>query len=257
MPWNPQLYLGFQSHRLRPALDLISAIPELPSERPSIVDLGCGPGHISEHLLGRWPNASYQGVDNSTQMLAQAEQAYPALSWTMGGLEDWSANEPVDLIFANASLHWVDDHEHVVVHWMNQLKPGGVLAVQMPNNFPELSHQCAYRIARTPPFASFLEPNLRMQPVHMPEQYLDWLSPLCKHIDMWQTQYFQVLTGINPVADWIKGSLLVPMFEQLPVELRSDFERQYREAIAKAYPAQANGQTLFPFKRFFWIASKR
>ena len=55
MSWNPEQYLKFADHRLRPALDLLVRIPA--QDPDSVVDLGCGPGNVTEWLKKRWPAA--------------------------------------------------------------------------------------------------------------------------------------------------------------------------------------------------------
>ncbi len=254
MPWNPSQYLGFKAQRLRPAIDLLNAIPELPSQAPSIVDLGCGPGQLSELLLQRWPAARYCGVDGSVEMLAQAASQWPTLRWQHADIANWQPDGPVDLIYSNAALHWLDDHADLMARLMSYLTPGGVLAVQMPNNFLEASHQCAFELARQPEFAAVLERIIRPQPVHPAARYWEWLKPLASHIDLWQTQYCQGMQGENPVADWTKGSLLVPILDALGPQQGPVFEQRYRLAIQQAYPPLPDGTTLFPFKRFFMIA---
>ena len=257
MPWNPHQYLGFQQERLRPALDLLNAIPDLPSAKPVIIDLGCGPGHLSELLTARWPESDYTGIDDSQSMLSVAQGNFPQHRWICSSIQHWKPTAPPDLIFSNAALHWLDDHQTLFPRLMRMLKPGGVLAVQMPNNFLEYSHQIAFAIARTPAFQSCLAHVIRPQPVHDPVIYHEWLTPFSDGVSCWQTQYFQVLRGANPVADWTRGSLLVPILDALGPELGEVFEKAYREQIAMAYPSHPDGWTWFPFKRLFVMARKR
>ena len=64
-----------------------------------------------------------------------------------------------------------------------------------------------------------------------------------------------VLEGDNPVADWTRGSLLVPLLAALDEPLRSAFEAEYRRRIDNAYPPETDGKRLFPFRRIFILAS--
>jgi len=43
------------------------------SEEDLIVDLGCGPGNISEKLSMKWPKANVIGIDGSKEMIRKAE----------------------------------------------------------------------------------------------------------------------------------------------------------------------------------------
>ena len=42
-------------------------------EKDLIVDLGCGPGNISEKLAIKWPNTAVVGIDGSKEMILRAE----------------------------------------------------------------------------------------------------------------------------------------------------------------------------------------
>lgn len=255
MPWDPVHYLNFDSERLRPALDLLARIPlEAPEE---VVDLGCGPGHIAKILKARWPSAQVTGVDRSPEMLERAAADAPELQWQHADLRDWRPEHPVDLIYANASLHWLDDHEILFPRLMAGLKPGGYLAVQMPRNHDRPSHLAAFEVVEEGPWRARLKPQLRRHPVSEPEAYLRWLLPWSRHLDLWQTDYLHLLEGPDPVATWTGGSLLVPLMEALGEEERAAFLEAYRSRLRAAYPQDAEGRTPFWFRRFFILAQAR
>lgn len=252
--WDPSQYLRFAGHRLRPALDLLNRIDLAAPE--SVVDLGCGAGNVTEWLARRWPGAAITGVDNSAAMLRKAAQSLPQVTWRKADMSAWSADTPPDLIFANAALHWLSDHETLFPRLLDDLAPGGVLAVQMPRNFGEPSHTSMAEAARDGPWHDALTPYLKPAPVHEPAFYHSLLAPLASNIDLWETTYFQVLDGDNPVAEWTKGTWLKPMLDALDGTEREGFEAAYRARIAAAYPAGPDGRTLFPFKRLFLIARR-
>ena len=81
MTWDPAQYLTFGGHRIRPAIDLLSAVPlEAPK---TILDLGCGPGNVTPFLKSRWPEARIIGLDNSSEMLEKARLALPSIEWIL------------------------------------------------------------------------------------------------------------------------------------------------------------------------------
>jgi trans-aconitate 2-methyltransferase len=255
MPWDPNQYLRFDSERLRPALDLLARIHLEVAE--DIVDLGCGPGHIAKILKSRWPLAHVLGVDRSPEMLAQAATGAPECEWRRADLAEWHPEHPVDLIYANASLHWAEDHQNLFPRLMAALKPGGWLAVQMPRNHDRPSHQAAFEVAERGPWRTRLGPLLRKQPVADPEAYCRWLSPAVDHLDIWQTDYLHLLEGADPVAAWTHGSLLVPLLEALRMEEREPFLEAYRVRLRLAYPQDQEGRTPFWFRRLFLVARAR
>ena len=145
--WNPALYSRFEDERTRPAAELLARVP-LDAPR-NVVDLGCGPGNSTELLVARFPMARIVGTDSSQAMLATARQRLPQLSFEQGDIAEWSPAEPVDLAYANASLQWVSDHQRLLPRLLSALAPGGVLAVQMPDNLDEPSHRLMRETAAT------------------------------------------------------------------------------------------------------------
>ena len=251
--WDPAQYLRFGDHRLRPALDLMARIA-LDAPR-TIHDLGCGPGNVTGLLEQRWPAARITGVDGSPDMLARARASYPTLAWQQADLDTWRPEEPGDLIFSNATLHWLDEHERFFPRLMACLEPGGVLAVQMPDNFAAPTHTLIGEIVRGGGWRTRLEPALRPHPVLAPAAYHDILLPHARSLDIWQTTYLHVLEGENPVVEWTKGSVLRPILDRLrDEEETSAFLRAYGDGIRRAYPRRADGRTLLPFGRLFIIA---
>jgi trans-aconitate 2-methyltransferase len=65
-----------------------------------------------------------------------------------------------------------------------------------------------------------------------------------------------VLRGENPVAEFVKGSWLKPFLDRLEEPERSAFEADYRARVLAAYPPEADGRTLFPFRRLFIVAQR-
>jgi trans-aconitate 2-methyltransferase len=256
MSWSPEQYLKFAQPRLRPAIDLLDHIVlEQPKE---ICDLGCGAGNVTAILAARWPGARILGVDTSAAMLARAAQVLPQATWQQQSLAEWRAPSPLDLIYSNAALHWLPDHARLLRAILTSLRPGGVLAVQMPRNFAAPSHTLITEVAREAPWRDRLEPLLRTPPVatQAPAFYYDVLAPLADSIDIWESEYLQVFNGPDPVKEWTKGTALIPYLQRLDAEAASSFELEYARRLRDAYPARADGVTLFPFRRLFIVMRK-
>ena len=254
MTWNPQQYLKFGGERLRPAHDLLARIA---IERPRhIVDLGCGTGTVTALLRAHWPEAQIVGVDNSESMLKRARSALPDVEWEFADLARWAPATPPDLLVSNAALHWLDDHETLFPRLLSHLRPDGVLAVQMPAQHLAPSHQLGYALAESARWRDSLRDLVRRRPILDPHEYYSLLRPRVSSLDMWFTEYVQVLTGDNPVAEFTKGSFVGAWLSALPDGDAREFESDYRQQIASAYPARDDGATLFPFRRFFLIAKR-
>lgn len=253
--WDPKQYLRFGAERLRPALDLLQRIPlDAPAQ---IYDLGCGPGNTAELLQARWPEATLSGVDSSPAMLERARGSGVKARWFEQNLSEWAPDDGADLIFSNATLHWLDDHPGILKRWGASLAPGGVLAVQMPNNFAAATHTSIAEALRAANLYERAESALRPSPVLPPEAYFDLLAPRCQPVDIWQTTYIHVVEGDDPVTEWTHGSVLRPVLAALDDHGRERFLSEYRQRVQAAYPRRADGCTLLPFQRLFFVAAVR
>jgi len=250
--WDPAQYLRWSDHRLRPAVDLLQRVPLTSPAR--VVDLGCGTGNVTALLRARWPEAHVTGVDASRTMLERARASDRGVEWLEADVSTWTPPAPVDVLFSNATLHWIDDHAALFPRLVTLVAAGGALAVQMPRNFGEPSHTSIYEVAREARWRARLEKLIRPEPTKPPEFYWDLLASRVSALDVWETVYTQALTGDNSVADFVKGSWLKPFLDALHPDDRESFERAYRARVARAYPPRADGTTLFPFRRLFMVA---
>ena len=254
MRWDPTQYLAFADLRLRPALDLLARTP---AEAPGlVVDLGCGPGNLTPHLKARWPEARIVGVDGSAEMLAKARKAVEGAEFVQADIGAWMPDAAPDVIFSNAALHWLDGHDALFPRLLGLLAPGGVLAVQMPRNHGAPSHTEIVATVRDGPWRARLEPLLRPSPTHPPAVYYDLLAGRASRLDVWETEYLQVLEGRDPVKEFTKGSALKPFLDALEGDERAAFEEAYAARLREAYPPRADGRTLFPFRRLFLVAAR-
>jgi len=256
MDWKPDNYLGGGKAELRtrPARALLARVP---LENPALVyDLGCGPGNSTILLKQRWPEARVVGVDNSAAMLEKARAEYPDLTFEEGDIGDWRPSGAPDLIFANASIHWVPDHYELLLRLFDALAPGGCLAIQQPNNFDAPSHALISEIAGEPQFRPELKGRLLGIHVQDATDYHTMLRGVAEEVDVWETEYVQPLEGEDPVLDWVRTTTLLPIQQTLSVEGFALFERIYAARLREAYPAAEDGVTLFPFRRMFIYARK-
>ena len=143
--WSAGQYLKFEDERTRPARDLLAHVPLAKARK--IADLGCGPGNSTELLVERFPDAEVIGIDSSPAMLAAARKRLPQCRFIEADVGQWQPEQGTDLIFANAVFHWVPDHAKVLARLAGTLAPGGVLAVQMPDNLEEPLHVLAAQTA--------------------------------------------------------------------------------------------------------------
>lgn len=255
MSWDPGQYLRFSDLRLRPALDLLARV-ELEGAS-TVVDLGCGPGNVTRLIARKFPHAHVIGFDNSTTMLAKAAETPSTIVWQEGDIAAFAPPRPVDILYSNAALQWLGDHATLLPRLLRTVRPGGILAVQMPRNHPAPAHAEMYALADGGPWAAKLKPVLRRDPVAPPEVYYDLLSPLCARIDIWETVYGQILEGDDPIVEWNKSTGLRPVLDTLAEPERGQFLAEYAARMAAAYPKRADGRTFFPFRRLFMVGVRK
>jgi trans-aconitate 2-methyltransferase len=253
--WDPDQYLRFERERSLPCQDLIARIAGRSPDR--IIDLGCGTGTSTALLRARWPEAEISGLDSSPEMIAAARKRDSAVEWVLGDIDTWRVSVPYDLIFSNAALHWLPDHETLFPRLLQQVAPGGALAVQMPTNGHSPAHRCIREVAASPRWSSRWGSKAAGSKEVPPEFYFDLLAPQSVQVELWQTEYVHVLPDAAAILEWVKGTTLRPYLDALASpEDQEAFLGQIARGLEAAYPAQRDGQVLFPFRRLFLVAAR-
>lgn len=255
-PWNPAQYLKFEDERTRPPRDLLAQVP-LQKAR-LVVDLGCGPGNSTELLVERFPEAEVVGLDTSAAMLEAARKRLPGTRFELADASTFTLPEPADLIFANAVLQWVPDHATLFPRLMSLLAPGGVLAVQMPDNLAQPSHASMRDAARSGPWAEKLKDAAGFR-TDLPStgDYYDLLVPQAARVDIWHTIYNHPLDGHDAIVEWVKSTGLRPFIDPLDEGERAAYLKAYRDLLVAPYPLRLDGKVLLPFPRLFILAVRR
>lgn len=256
--WDPVKYVQFDDYRDRPFFDLTGRIQ---ADRPRrVVDLGCGPGNLTATLARRWPEAKVVGLDSSGEMLdkAAAQAArHAGLSFRLADIAAWTPPADTDVVVTNAALQWVPGHQEMLAGWLAALKPGAWFAMQVPGNFNAPSHVLMRDLAGSARWSSRLDGVLRGgDSVGEPTDYLRIMLDAGCTADAWETTYLQVLTGVDPVLDWVRGTALRPVVAALSAEDSLAFEAEFAAALRAAYPGTVHG-TVFPFRRIFAVAQKQ
>jgi trans-aconitate 2-methyltransferase len=90
--------------------------------------------------------------------------------------------------------------------------------------------------------------------VDTPARYAELLIDAGCTVDAWETTYIHHLTGEHPVLDWISGTALLPVSEQLNDQEYQRFREELTPLLAEAYPPRPDGTTFYPFRRVFFVA---
>jgi len=233
--WSPEQYERFRSERQQPFDDLLTLCH--PVEGGRIVDLGCGTGLLTKILHEEMGAEETVGIDSSAAMLARAQSSFgdvPGLSFAQGDIATW-LDEGLDLVFANASLQWIDDHLNLLARMRTALREDGQLAFQVPANYRHPSHVLAHAVANESPFMDALYgdvPEDRGRFVLSPELYADLLYELgAKDQVVRMEVYGHELESTGEVVEWVMGTLLTPYRKRLSPELFDEFVERYRERL--------------------------
>lgn len=253
--WDSRQYLKFGNERTQPAIDLVNRIQ---IENPQkILDIGCGPGNSSEVLARRYPRANVLGIDSSPDMIEAAKNNHPNIQFI---LCDASKDLPTlgqnfDIVFSNACIQWIPNHDKLLKNMMNILKSGGALAIQTPMNYQEPIHQIIKQVTTSEKWAAKFQ-NPRIFYNLMQREYYDLLSDIASDFYMWQTTYFHRMKSHRDIVEWYRATGMRPYLDTLSEDDKGKFEKDVSDELIRTYPKQKNGEIIFRFPRFFFIAIK-
>jgi trans-aconitate 2-methyltransferase len=253
--WNPDLYLKFGNERTQPAIDLISKI-NIGFQPKSILDVGCGPGNSSQALLQRWPKAKLTGIDNSVNMIKQAQTNYPDNTWILADASKHTSKTKYDIVFSNATIQWIPDHEKLFKKLFNLTNNGGVLAIQVPR-FDEMPlSKAIQKVAEKIKWKETTKGCEDLFTYHNARYYYNLLSVNTRSVEFWQTDYIHIMESQYAIVEWIRSTGMKPYLDCLKDEDKKLFEIEVLAEIKHNYPVQNDGKILFPFKRLFMIGYK-
>lgn len=249
--WDSDLYLKFKQQRTQPALDLVKRIEN--HNFSSIADLGCGPGNSTSVLKSFFPNAQLIGIDNSVNMIEKAKNTYPDIEFRLGDI--LNLNEKYDLIFSNACLQWIPNHNSLLPHLIEQLNDNGVLAVQIPINRNEPLFRIIKETAEQSDF-DFSKAYFENNDVLSPNEYYEILSMCASSFDIWETVYYHEMPSHESLIDWVRSTRLKPYLECLNENDKKIFEAELLKKVKEQYRVMKNGNVILKFRRLFFVAIK-
>lgn len=253
--WSPVQYLKFEDQRTRPALDLLGRVAC--KDPKAVTDIGCGPGNSTELLVERFGAAHVMGVDSSPQMIEAARNRLPECHFETGDVSNWQPKVAQDVLFANAVLQWVPDHNVLFPRLASFLKPGGVLAVQMPDNLNEPTHVGMRTVASDVRWSSYLKnADSERTSILSVSEYWSLLKPHVSSVDIWRTTYNHPLVGLDGIIEWFKGTGLLPYLSRLDDRQITEYLQAYRQFLSQHYPVLEDGSVLLPFPRLFIVARR-
>ncbi|GAB3094676.1 methyltransferase domain-containing protein [Isoptericola nanjingensis] len=258
--WSPSAYLRYTDERSRPFGELVARVVRDPA---SIVDLGCGPGHLTPVLRERWPSASFVGLDASPAMIERARAADPSGRYELADVRDHAAGRgpdpEADLVISNATLQWVPGHRELLPALAATALQ--TFAFSVPGNHDAPSHRLLREVAGREPYSAAVG-TVERRAVADPAEYLEILAAPGWSVDTWETTYTHVLDGADPVLRWISATGAQPVLHALDAHdaahgtaLRARFDAELGAELRAAYPRRPFGTPL-AFRRVFAVATR-
>jgi trans-aconitate 2-methyltransferase len=152
--WDAASYDRVSDPQFQWALEQLRRLGPLRGDEV-VLDAGCGSARVTAELVRRVPRGRVYGVDVAPSMVAHARDALGDRAVILcQDLVELELPEPVDLVFSNATFHWIDDHDGLFAALHRALKPGGRLLAQCggAGNIDSFL-RCVSAVAALEPFA--------------------------------------------------------------------------------------------------------
>lgn len=247
MAWDPDVYNKFKEDRFLPFYDLLALIKISPGLK--VIDLGCGTGELTRKLADALPGAEVLGIDSSEEMLKDSS----TFSNDLVQFEHRSIEEQLnlqtkwDIVFSNAAIQWVDNHETLLPRIISHIIPGGQLVVQVPAQHHNISNKILNDLAGEEPFSDALHKWKRTSPVLDTERYAQLLFENgAGTMTVYEKIYPLVLKDSIALFDWVSGTAMIPYTERLQGKTREAFITEYKNRLQKNFNTLP---VFYPFKR--------
>ncbi|HZI33331.1 MAG TPA: methyltransferase domain-containing protein [Candidatus Binatia bacterium] len=244
--WNAAAYAANSVVQQSWARELIARLDLRGTEH--VLDVGCGDGKVTAEIARALPRGSVVGTDASAEMIAFAGETFPpkknpSLEFRVMDARELKFAHEFDLVFSNAALHWVDDHEAILRGASSALKSGGRLIVSCGGKGnahdvflalrPEMRLKRWREFFRKMPMPYFF---------YSPGDYEKWLPKFGFKISALKlTPKDAVYPGAEGFATWLRTTW-IPYVQRVPADLREEFISAVTQRYVAKHPPDKSGQ---------------
>jgi trans-aconitate methyltransferase len=224
-----------------------------------ILDLGCGDGALTARLAQRVPDGLVVGIDASHSMIDTAGSEHRAdnLRFVLMDINALNFESEFDVVFSNATLHWITDHDKLLSNVHRALKDGAYLRWQFASD-----GNCSNLMAVLTEIISQAEYAAHFTgfawPWYMPslEQYRAKLEQVpLRDKRLWSTNADQYFAGAKEMTAWIDQPSIVPFLQVLDREQKQKFRNAVVEQMLERTMV-ADGRCFETFRRINVFARK-
>jgi trans-aconitate methyltransferase len=244
--WNAADYAANSVVQQTWARELIARLKLHGNER--ILDVGCGDGKVTAEIANAVPRGSATGVDASPQMISFAQKTFPAkkflnLEFHVMDARKIKFDRRFDLVFSNAALHWVDDHQAILRGMASVLKPDGRLIVSCGGKGNAQDVFVAFRPEmRLKMWSKFFRKMPKPYFFYAPEDYEKWLPKFGFKINRLKlAPKDATYVGADGFAAWLRTTWL-PYVQRVPENLREEFIAAVTQRYVAKHPPDDAGQ---------------
>jgi trans-aconitate 2-methyltransferase len=244
--WDPAAYAANSASQQAWARELIAKLELRGDER--ILDVGCGDGKVTAELARAVPQGAATGIDSSLDMIRFARTAFrngtvPNVEFHVMDARQIRFDRAFDLIFSNAALHWVDDHQAFLRGASACLRPGGRLVVSCGGKGNAqhvfIALRAEMRLKRWREFFHRLEKPYFF---YSPEDYEKWLPHFgFKTRSVRLADKDMVFPGREGFAGWFRTTWL-PYTQRVPESAREEFIAAVADRYVATHPLDEAGR---------------
>jgi trans-aconitate 2-methyltransferase len=244
MRWNPEDYAKNSDAQLKWARELRADLDLQGTE--AVLDVGCGDGKITADFAQALPQGRVLGTDSSGEMVEYAARHYRADNLAFAAIDARALefDGEFDLVFSNATLHWVDDHQAVLQGISRALKLGGRLVISCGGRGNALDvlavlAEVTARPAWRQYFGDFRNPYF----FYGPDEYVQWLTAAGLQSDSVKLVAKDMThQGAEGLAGWIRTTWM-PFTQCVPAAARDLFIDDFLSRYLELFPMDDRGCT--------------
>ena len=223
-----------------------------------ILDLGCGDGVLTEKLARLVPNGRVIGIDASQGMIQTAGKLLrDNLEFLQMDIDNMSLETKFDIVFSNATLHWVKDHKKLLENMYQCLKPKGIMRYNFAGD-GNCANLCAVlnEVKAERYFAAYFY-NFEW-PWYMPK--VDEYEILLNQSEFSSKKVWGEITddyfaSVEEMIEWIDQPCLVPFLIHIEEKDKKNFRNMVIERMIER-TRQADGRCFETGRRINVLAKK-